>query len=242
MHTDPVRWYDAHAAELAPTYESIQSARLHAWFADLLPERGGLALDVGAGTGRDAAWLASKGFDVVAAEPSAAMREQAAGLHPEAGIRWVDDSLPELRQVQRSGLSFDLILLSAVWMHVAPGERARAFRKLVTLLRPGGLIAITLRHGTASAARGMHPVSEDEVARLARAHGAFVERRVAGEDQQGRADVSWTQMAIRLPDDGTGALPHRFDEASMSDTANDLRPSRWAASLKGSEHDEDDQA
>lgn len=197
MPSDPVRWYDAHAAELAPTYEAVRSERLHAWFADLLPERGGLALDVGAGTGRDAAWLASKGFDVVAVEPSAAMREQAAGFHPAAGVRWIDDSLPDLRQVLRSGLSFDVILLSAVWMHVAPSERPRAFRKLVTLLRPGGLIAMTLRRGPAGPDRGMHPVCEDEVRQLARTHGAFVERCVPAADQQGRADVSWTQMAIR---------------------------------------------
>jgi len=213
--SDPVRWYDAHAAELAPTYESVRSERLHAWFADLLPARGGLALDVGAGTGRDAAWLASKGFDVVAVEPSIAMREQAASLHPGLNIRWIDDSLPDLRQVLRSGLSFDLILLSAVWMHVAPSQRPRAFRKLVTLLRPGGLIAMSLRAGPSAADRGMHPVSEAEVAQLARAHGAFVERSVAADDQQGRPDVSWTQLAIRLPDVGAAGAARLASAANV---------------------------
>lgn len=36
-----------------------------------------LALDVGAGSGRDAAWLASWGYEVVAAEPAAGMRREA---------------------------------------------------------------------------------------------------------------------------------------------------------------------
>ena len=36
-----------------------------------------LALDVGAGSGRDAAWLASLGYEVVAAEPAAGMRREA---------------------------------------------------------------------------------------------------------------------------------------------------------------------
>ena len=200
-------WYDTHAPMLARTYESLQADKVHAWVADLLPRGRGLALDVGAGTGRDAAWLAARGLDVVAVEPSAAMREQAAALRPDSKVRWVHDSLPELRQVLRMGLAFDAILLSAVWMHVPPAERARAFRKLVTLLKPGGLIAITLRIGPAEAGRAMHPVSEQEVERLAREHGAFVERRMEERDKLGRGEVSWVQMAIRMPDDGTGALP-----------------------------------
>jgi len=203
---DPIAWYDAHAPELARTYEAIEAAHVHAWLLDLLPQAGAAALDIGAGTGRDAAWLASQGFEVVAVEPSNAMRDQALALHPEASVRWVGDALPDLRQVLRMGLSFDLILLSAVWMHVPGTERARAFRKLVTLLKPGGLLAITLRLGPAAEDRGMHPVTEAELERLARAHGAFVERRVETQDQLGRADVTWVQVAIRLPDDGTGKL------------------------------------
>lgn len=49
----------------------------------------------------------------------------------------------DLAGVLRSGLSFDLVLASAVWQHVAPGQRARAFRKLASVLKPGGLLALT---------------------------------------------------------------------------------------------------
>ena len=107
-----------------------------------------LVLDVGAGTGRAAAWLASRGLEVVAVEPSGAMSTEAQRLHPSPSIRWMSDSIPGLDKVFRLGLSFDLILLSAVWMHIPPADRGCAFRKLVTLLKPGGCIAITLRHGT----------------------------------------------------------------------------------------------
>lgn len=40
-------------------------------------------------------------------------------------------------------------------MYVAPSDRRRAFRKLVTLLKPGGVIAFTLRDPV-EAERGMH--------------------------------------------------------------------------------------
>lgn len=194
---DPPAWYDTHAPELARSYETIEAAQLHGWLADLLPPAGSAALDVGAGTGRDAAWLASRGFDVLAVEPSRAMREQAVALRPEARVRWVDDALPELARVLRTGLSFDLVLLSAVWMHVPEADRERAFNALFRLLKPGGLLAITLRFGPADPERGMHAVCEEEVARLAHARGAVVLRTVEAPDRQGRAEVRWVQMALK---------------------------------------------
>lgn len=73
-------------------------------------------LDVGAGPCRDAAWLASQGCEVLAIEPSAAMRAEAQRLHPQETLRWLDDRLPDLTAAIRTGLSADAILLSAVWM------------------------------------------------------------------------------------------------------------------------------
>jgi SAM-dependent methyltransferase len=205
--SDAIRWYDQNISVVAPRYESVDAETVHGWLIDLLPDAPALALDVGAGTGRDAAWLASCGLEIVAVEPSDAMRANAHRLHPSPSIRWISDSLPGLDHVHRLGLSFDLILLSAVWMHIAPGDRARAFRKLITLIKPGGCIAITLRHGPAGPERGIHAVSQVEIERLARSHGAFVERATESKDKLGRDAVTWIQLAIRLPDDGSGALP-----------------------------------
>ena len=204
---DSIGWYDANAETIAARYESVTSEAVHDWLRDLLPRKSASVLDIGAGSGRDAAWLAANGHDVVAVEPSASMRTAAAALYGSSAINWFDDRLPALDKVSRSGLSFDLILLSAVWMHVPENDRPRAFRKMINMLRPGGLVAITLRRGPPDTARGFHPVSPEEVEALARDHGAFVERHTEAMDLLGRDDVRWTQMAVRLPDDGTGALP-----------------------------------
>ena len=204
---DPVAWYDANADAVVAQYEGLESDSVHGWLRDLLPEGSATILDIGAGSGRDAAWLSAEGYDVVAMEPSVSMRTAGASIHARAPIRWIDDRLPTLATVSKSGLSFDLILLSAVWMHLHPDHRPRAFRKIVNLLKPGGLLAMTVRDGPADQARGIHPVLPEEVEGLARDHGAFVQRRTVAEDYLGRPDIRWTQLAIRLPDDGTGALP-----------------------------------
>ncbi len=205
--SDEIAWYDAHAEMLADRYEAVSPERVHGWLTDLLPSQPATILDVGAGSGRDAAWLAYKGYEVVAVEPSSGLRTMARERHDVPRIQWISDSLPGLKRTFRTGLAFDVILVSAVWMHVAPSDRARAFRKLITLLKPGGVLAITLRSGSAEAGRTFHPVSAAEIKRLARDHGAFVERENTAADQLGRREIRWEQLAVRLPDDGTGALP-----------------------------------
>ena len=135
------------------------------------------------------------------------MRSEAHHYHPDPRVLWLDDQLPGLNQTGQLGISFDLVLLSAVWQHVPPTQRERAFRKLARLVKSGGLLAMSLRSGPSPPESRMHPVLLDEVERLARNHGFSVEKIHQAADQQGRAEVSWTWVALRLPDDGTGALP-----------------------------------
>jgi hypothetical protein len=106
---------------------------------------------------------------VAAVEPSGAMCTEARGCilcRGSDGCRIL--CLASTRC--RLGLSFDLILLSAVWMHVPPADRTRAFRELVMLLA----------------------VTQAEIERLARAHGAFVEKATDSKDELGRRAVNWT--------------------------------------------------
>jgi SAM-dependent methyltransferase len=207
MSSRGIAWYDRQGSTLTDTYESLDFKAVHGWLLDVLPKDRGLILDVGAGSGRDAAGFAEMGYEVVAVEPSLSMLHEASLRHTDSRIRWLDDRLPALEATLRTGLNFDLILLSGVWQHVAAGDRPRAFRKLVRLLNPGGAIAITLRMGAADPEREMHEVSRAEIESLARGHGAFVERCLEAEDRLGRSDVRWIQLVVRLPDDGTGALP-----------------------------------
>jgi SAM-dependent methyltransferase len=205
---DTVGPYHRGFREFTEAYEAFGFEEIHRDALPFLPASPGLVLDVGAGSGRDAAWFAGKGWEVVAAEPAASMRAEAARLHPTPLIRWVDDRLPALSAVHRLGLGFDLVWLSGVWMHIPPEDRPRAMRKLATLLKPGGRMMLTLRHGPAPADRPMWPVDAMEVERLGLDHGFAL--RVAterAEDRQGRADVRWQTVILDLPDDGAGALP-----------------------------------
>lgn len=206
---DVIAAYDGQADMLAERYEAVSTKQMLSAVLSVIPAGGEskLALDVGAGTGRDAAWLASLGYEVVAAEPAAGMRRIAGETHASDAIRWVSDALPSLDQVHGLALAYDFVLLSAVWQHVAPDDRPRAFRKLATLMKPSGVLVMTLRNGPAPTGMQMHPTSTSEVEGLARATGLEVLRVATSSDQGGRDGVTWDVMALRMPDDGTGALP-----------------------------------
>ena len=193
-------------AQQVASYESIDPGQVNAWLEPYIPQEPASILDVGAGSGRDAAWLASKGHQVIAVEPSCGMRKEAEQFHSGSPFTLVADRLPDIKNTSRSGMSFDLILLNAVWMFIPETERKRSFRKLIALLKPRGVIAISFRT-PCERRRGMYPVSVSEIEGLAQGHGAYIVSTEEVSDSLGRPGVRWHQIIIRLPDDGTGALP-----------------------------------
>jgi SAM-dependent methyltransferase len=191
--------YAENAAELIARYESVDFVEKHAKLLALMPEKGSRALDVGAGAGGDAAWLARRGYDVVAVEPAEPFRDYARERHASPKIEWLDDCLPHLPRVVERGAVFDLILASAVWMHLTRGERAVAMTVVASLLAPGGVLYITLRHGRVPEGRVMFDVPPEEA--LADAITAGLE--VLSNSRSGsiqavnrNAGVTWSRLAF----------------------------------------------
>lgn len=177
--------YSAEAPELLKRYERFGFVEAHHGDVDLVPPAPLDVLDIGAGTGRDAAWFAQRGDRVTAIEPTREMREGGMKLHPEPNIAWIEDNLPDLASVR--GRSFDLVWLSAVWMHFDVEERARNMQSVAPLVRPGGTLMITLRHGPVPEGRRMFEVAPEETIALARTHNLTCVR----EGEFGREESYW---------------------------------------------------
>src|SRR6516225_45349 len=84
--------YAEEAPELLKRYESISFADAHRLVVQLIPTAPSRVLDIGAGTGRDAAGFAALGHSVVAVEPTEELRRGAVLLHPSPMIEWLHDS------------------------------------------------------------------------------------------------------------------------------------------------------
>ena len=192
--------YATEADRLAVSYESITFEDVHRDILHLIPEPPGRALDIGAGTGRDAAALARRGFDVAAAEPTAELRRHGEHLHAGLPIRWLDDGLPDLPRLTASGDRFGLILLTAVWMHLDAAERDRAMQAIATLVAQHGRLAMSLRHGPVPEGRRMFDVPADEVIAQAASHGLRLLHHAKRGDMFNRGDVTWDVLVLERPD------------------------------------------
>jgi SAM-dependent methyltransferase len=191
--------YAEEAQELFKQYESIPFADAHRTVLHLIPAMPGRVLDIGSGTGRDAAWFAGRGHSVVAVEPTAAMRLPAMALHPSPRIDWLNDSLPDLALLRNRRETFDLVMLTAVWMHLDQAQRKQAMPNLAALARSGGTVVMKIRHGPAPPGRRMFEVSAEETIELAGIEGLHPVLNVRTESIQERnraAGVGWINLAF----------------------------------------------
>ncbi|MGA3402462.1 MAG: class I SAM-dependent methyltransferase [Acetobacteraceae bacterium] len=188
----------AEAAEaLARQYESLSFAENHRLVLHLIPTAPCRVLDIGAGTGRDAAGFAAMGHHVLAVEPTAEMRTRAMALHPSPRIAWLDDSLPDLARVMAGGARFDVVMLTAVWMHLDAAQRQQAMPNVASLVQAGGVMIMSLRYGPVPQGRRMFTVSAEETVRLAAAAGLrLVLRREGLAASLGQPGVTWSRLAF----------------------------------------------
>jgi SAM-dependent methyltransferase len=202
MRQEIIDGYANDADSLIPAFEAIPSETLWAPVIELFPSAG-TVVDIGAGTGRDAGWLASKGFSIVAVEPTASLREAASRLHSSGRIEWVDDSLPALSIVLKANQRFDLILMNAVWQHVLPEDRPTAWDSLRRLAAPASRLILSVRHGPGAPNRETFPASDDVTIEQAQSVGfVLCKRRSAASIQERNraAGVNWTWLAFELPE------------------------------------------
>jgi SAM-dependent methyltransferase len=191
--------YADEAEELFRRYESIPAADAHRAVLHLIPTVPSSVLDIGSGTGRDAAWFAAQGHRVVAVEPTDAMRLPAMELHPSPRIEWLNDSLPDLASLRTRGERFDLVMLTAVWMHLDAQQRRHAMPNLASLLRADGVMIMKIRHGPVPAGRRMFEIPAEETIQLAQMqdlHPVLNQRTESSQERNRIAGVTWTNLAF----------------------------------------------
>ena len=201
--SDSTAGYAGEAATLLETYEAIAVEDVHRPVWHLIPKTPARLLDIGAGTGRDAAAFAAMGHRVVAVEPVEALRKGGCKLHPSPRIEWLADGLPDLATVRTRGDVFDVVLATAVWMHLDEAQRARAMPVVASLVAPGGALILSLRHGPIPPGRRMFDVSAEETIALAARGGLGVlVNTVTASVQADKPDVTWRRLAFRRRSSG----------------------------------------
>lgn len=194
---DSVTYYDRMADDLAPRYDKVSFDVVHRNLSKHLPNEGQV-LDIGAGSGRDARALASRGLKVTAVEPSVAFRHlgEANSLR---GITWIDDRLPKLVRLGKVP-PFDFILCSAVLMLLAPGDLREGFRTMARLLAEHGRLAVDIRDpmpGEPIDVFYMH--SDEKILEAAAAVGLACIDYAERKDALGRPEYLWRSYVFSRP-------------------------------------------
>lgn len=109
-----------------------------AQMADRLP-KAGRALDIGAGEGRNALFLAGRGLDVLAVDQSAVGLEKARRRARERGLR-LRAQAADLRDFDAEDGCFDAI--SSIFVHLPGAIRSRVHERVGAWLRPGGVYVL----------------------------------------------------------------------------------------------------
>jgi SAM-dependent methyltransferase len=103
----------------------------------------GRALDVACGSGRNAVWLAARGWQVTGVDFSGVALEQARGLAAERGVdvEWVEADVLEWQPPEAV---FDLV--AVLYLQVPAGERRAALARAATALAPRGTLLVVGHH------------------------------------------------------------------------------------------------
>ena len=99
----------------------------------------GRAVDLGTGEGRNAIWLAERGWQVTAVDFSAAGLARAARLGVERGVN-VDWIQADLLDYQPAPGGYDLVLVA--YIHLPPASLARVLRAAAAAVAAGGTLLV----------------------------------------------------------------------------------------------------
>ena len=166
-------------------------------------------LDLGTCSGTQAIALAKMGYDVVGTDVSTTALNQAIELAKDLPAETkLEFLIDDILDTKLNDEQFDLIIDRGCFHSICCISTKKYIACLKRLLKPGGKLVISLRHGPSGDERKMHDVSTEELELLAKTVGLSVVLKTEHDsDKLGRDTVHWQTVVLQLPDDGSGAFP-----------------------------------
>lgn len=194
--------YSDNAEEFANRYESVSVSQQLKLFLKYLPA-GGRILEIGCGSGRDAAFLLDQGFDVTAVDASNKLLSLAAKYHPQLQGKLYKASAPFSESYPFMNKKFDGAVSMAMIMHLSDASFSRFLSQLANLVKPNGILFLSSSAGRTGLNNKRDPKqrlyierSLDSIAKFASREGFSLLHTHTDHDLFGR-NISWHGIVFR---------------------------------------------
>ena len=196
-------YYEENAGRLTAGYEAVDlSATLERIAGHL--RSGARVLEIGCGSGRDAAWFLARGFEVTALDGSQAMADRAVELHPELADRIRVVRLPAALPFEDG--AFDAVVSLATIMHLSKSAIGGVLGECRRVLTPGGVCAVSVptsrpdldAGGVDARGRQFTLLAAPHWDGLLRAAGLEPAEAWETDDAAGRAGIRWYTALCRV--------------------------------------------
>ena len=195
-----IEYYEQNAAELSVKYESVSLDSFHQALNEYF-DSGSCLLEVGCGSGRDAARAVASGFDVAAIDASRKLLSEARKLHPELDGRLFQLTLP--CQLPFADKTFSGFYSVACLMHLSSDDLRSVMSEINRVVRYGGLVSVPacrpdINHsGLDEKGRVFNMMPVSEWLRLFAASGFIGSVGPEEPDSLGRDGISWVTISLK---------------------------------------------
>ena len=194
-------YYESSADSLARRYEGAKVQELQKDLLENLKGRSPI-LEIGCGSGREAAFLQAQGFEVVATDGSPAMLEEAKRLHPE-----LSDNARILQVPSRFPFDDDTFSAAysiALLMHLDADDASMVLDEIWRVLCPEGLFYFSIpdraleldEQGRDQKGRLVHILPREDWMEIFQRTGFRPLRQSEQSDGLGRMEIKWLSYVI----------------------------------------------
>ncbi|MBU1105852.1 MAG: class I SAM-dependent methyltransferase [Candidatus Riflebacteria bacterium] len=200
MQNRTIEYYEQNASELSARYENVSLDSFHQALTSYF-DPGSCLLEVGCGSGRDAARVVGNGYDVAAIDASRQLLAEARKLHPELDGRLFQLTLP--CQLPFADKTFTGFYSVACLMHLPASDLHSVISEICRVVRFGGLVSVPVcrpdvdNSGLDEKGRVFNLMPVKEWLRLFASCGFDGKAGREEPDSLGRPGITWITLTLK---------------------------------------------
>lgn len=196
-----LKYYNNHAASISKQYETADVSAVQELLLEIFPENSYL-LEIGCGSGRDAAFMVENGYHLVAIDASKNMIREAKELHPILENSLQVGIIPD--NLDFTDNSFDGIYSIATLMHLERNKIDLSIAKIYNSLKNNGKFLFSVpihredlnQNNTDEKGRYFTIMNQNEWLDICYSKGFKKIKTFISDDGLNRKDVKWLTCVL----------------------------------------------